>query len=1345
MKTQSNLILSLGVRINAFILSLKPLSSFFFIVYLVGCFTSLSGQAIDYVFSIGDWNLKTVVDEDACHQCEIWAPGHLNCFVAGGMSYSPDGRLYALGQTPIPTLYEIDFDNNICTFVMSSPSVLGNPIGLLAMGGGIFYSLSGGSDNVYRWDATANTVTIVGATGFPAAGDLCLSNGNVYYLSRTVPPFTSSVIKLNLADPANSEQIVFFDGNYGIVGLSATLDPNVLMALEIWIAGSGCDLYRLNLQDGSLTLVCEMDPIGIVGGFINLTSLIEHNLLPYQPPYIDLDCDDSSGAMDADFNSLPYDCLSEGSGIVDVDPRIKTDGIISQMTIKLTNPIIDAPNELLDLTGTVDGISVIGMGTPMLTLTNLDSATLKDFLDQLAFVIYQNKSFYITPGLRTVEVQFTTISGSQSNVATANIVVEDLPHLEIDLGPDIMPCEGETVILSVHYPDEQYLWSTGEQTEDIMVTESGIYTVTVTSSTLCPNRDTVVVDFIPNIQIWLTGDTLSCKNGEAQLYLTTDAPFPINVTVTPDPGIPITLEEISGTVGFIDEPFTNTEYTITEVIPSQPACVILVDDEQFIDVWPVYSGSLDTTSLCLGDSILLGNTFYTDSGQYAVKFQTIHGCDSFVNFTITLLPTEHLYYTYTTCDPTQAGTTITLLPNANGCDTVVHTTYTLLPTDTTMISTVSCRRIDVGLIIDSLINQFGCDSIILYTTLYDPPKDTTFLQEFTCDSAAIGLSFEVLHAFSGCDSLVQTSVSIAPPDTTVLYFTSCDSSNIGTTEILLSSIDGCDSLVISHTLAGANDTTYFFSTSCDSMKLGTFITSFPLANACDSIVIRQVNFSFADSTFISESSCFTSDTGLFVTTLSNQFGCDSIVFNSVNLLPSYSISFSLFSCMPQDTGLFVQHWTNQWGCDSIHTTTVSLLPAHTTFLYSTTCDVSQSGQFISLLQNEYGCDSTIILKVDYLEPDTTILTQFTCEPMETGVIENTLQNEMGCDSLVRQVTLLYQLPQVSIYAISEYNGYTISCNGGNDGILGVEVVGVPGFQYLWSTGDGQPMLENVSAGIHTVSVTDGNGCQMVSELEVTEPDPLEISFTIAEPECFDHQLGTIIVDVKGGAGPFQYSIDSTTFTTNPVFNDLGDGLYKLFVLDQNGCQAAGIIGINVPMEISVELGENIELNLGDTAHLSAIVSLPFDVLDSIFWTGLENTTCDNCLQQMVSPIVTSAYSIQVINTDGCMANDELTITVIRNDEIFIPNVFSPNGDGINDLFQVSVGAYVNRILDLQIFDRWGNQVFRAQQLDPTDPQLSWNGTFHQQPLNPGVYAYKFIAQLKDGTPVIRHGTVTLIR
>jgi gliding motility-associated-like protein len=105
----------------------------------------------------------------------------------------------------------------------------------------------------------------------------------------------------------------------------------------------------------------------------------------------------------------------------------------------------------------------------------------------------------------------------------------------------------------------------------------------------------------------------------------------------------------------------------------------------------------------------------------------------------------------------------------------------------------------------------------------------------------------------------------------------------------------------------------------------------------------------------------------------------------------------------------------------------------------------------------------------------------------------------------------------------------------------------------------------------------------------------------------------------------------------------------------------------------------------------------------------------------------------------------MTLVIDTETDIFIPTIFTPNDDGINDQLWVSGGRDVNRILLYQVYDRWGNVVFEAKDVLPNDQSISWDGTFENEKMNPGVFAVRVIAEMRDGRQVIVFGDVTLMK
>ena len=1251
-------------------------------------------------------------------------------FFGDGLTFLPDTTLVIADQN----YYIIDTLTGGLNLIYTQ-TMPGFPffLGLLGVGNGIYYSMSSLNDQLYRMNVNTGEYTLLGSTGYDAYGDLTLYNGSIYY------PTLNGIVLLDTTITANSTAITYPD-NYTFLGLTASHVCNSLIG--IGGISMDTDISLINLADGAITHLCTL-PQGL-WHLTTITSMLEFSTSPPCNIQLDLDCNDSSGATDADFNSPAYNCLSDGVPIADEDITMEYDAIISTMTVSVSGNVPDTPYEILVSTGAVPGIDVDGSGTDMITLTNAGGARSTDFKDALRLILYKNIATPLTPGPRTVEVMFTTASGAESNVAIAYIDVIESPLIEVVLGPDLQLCEGEEATFDAGHPGAMYSWSTGIHSQTITVDESGQYSVTVTDDIHCPNADTVELEILPLIHIALTGDVVICDNQSATLTLNTNAPFPITVVIEADPGSPFELDDVMGNYSFTDLPQDNTTYTISSVTPSMEACITVTDAVQVIDVFPAYIHDFDV-SICDGDSIWLGFYWETEAGVYENHLETEYGCDSIVTTFLTILPAVMVQVQSTTCDPSAAGEFITHLDNPNGCDTVVTTNITLLPSDTTHISINTCVWTQAGIVADTFSNQVGCDSLIITTTSYIPPSDTTFIHELTCDSAQLGLTYDTLATTSGCDSLVALTVSFSLIDTTYTFGTSCVLSEIGVFENLHTDASGCDSLVIRTVTQGLPDTTLLFQTSCDSSALGVSQHAATNIYGCDSLIITTVTFSAQDSTFITSSTCDPAAAGIFVTALVNQFGCDSIVTETVSLLPSDATSLSSTTCDPSAAGIFTQMLTNQFDCDSIVTETVTLLPNDQTAVASTTCTASQVGVFITTLSNQYGCDSVITETITLLPGDTTSFVLNTCDPDQVEYIETIYTGQDGCDSLVIETTTLFALPAVTVLSAIDYNGFDISCAGDTDGSAIANASGIAPFTYLWSTSESDILITGLSAGAYAVSVTDGNGCTTDGVITLTEPELFILGFEISEPNCFDQQLGSITVLPNGGVAPYTYSIDGTIFQASPDFIELGEGVYQITSLDANDCSAIEIISIDVPLMVHVELGEDQVISLGDSATFQAVINLPFDSLASIMWTGIDSIDCPNCLTQIVAPVITTAYNVSVKSIDGCADRDSLTVFVATDHAICIPNIFSPNGDGTNDLLTVGVGQGVKEITSFTIFDRWGNMVFLAEHIIPTGPTVSWDGKLKGDLLNPAVFTYKMIAEFEDGQREVRYGDVTLIR
>lgn len=807
---------------------------------------------------------------------------------------------------------------------------------------------------------------------------------------------------------------------------------------------------------------------------------------------------------------------------------------------------------------------------------------------------------------------------------------------------------------------------------------------------------------------------------------------------------------------------------------------------------------ITTVNLLPTDTLLILNTS-CDSADVGVFVQNLNnqfGCDSTVITSVAYSSNYTTNVFTSSCDPTQVGVFTETYISTNGCDSIVITKVSLLPESTVNVFDQRCNPAEVGVFIEVLSNQYGCDSTVI-TTIDFFSLDTTYLMASNCDPALTGLFTSVLTTAQGCDSVVVTAVSLLPSDTTYLFGQSCNPAQQGVFTQNLNNRWGCDSTVITTIDFFRLDTTYLTGSSCDPSATGVYIQKLLTSAGCDSVLVTTVSLLPKDTTYLFAETCIPTQAGVFTNSLSNQYGCDSTVIRTVSLLPSNQVAVQATTCNPAAAGVFVFNLTNQFGCDSIVTRTVNLLPRDTIYLSASTCESAQVGVTFVSLTNQYGCDSTVITQTSLLPAascNVTILLNGSNIPcgastgnltltatlgeapfnytvfLNGNPVSNGTFNAIGTPQVIgglgagnytiqvgsangfsatAQAAIVPLVPPaLSANAVSAYNGFAVSCAGAQDGrATATATGGLTPYNYVWSTGATGAQIDQLGAGIYTVTVTDANNCTRAAAVTLQEPSPLEVAYTVGDPDCFDQNNGSITANAVGGTPPYSYVLTGRPPQNSNVFGGLAAGAYNMAVEDANACEATETIVVKPPVILDVTLGDDQVIEIGESALLQALVNVPADSIDRVVWTpAFDSTACPQCLTQTVSPFVSTAYSIQVTANNGCRDEDRIIVYVDRRRYVYVPNVFSPNEDGLNDKFSVfAKEGTVKNILSLRLYDRWGEAVYVLENFQPNDPTLGWDGRFRGQALNPGVYAWVLDLEFIDGVREVYSGDATLQR
>jgi len=323
----------------------------------------------------------------------------------------------------------------------------------------------------------------------------------------------------------------------------------------------------------------------------------------------------------------------------------------------------------------------------------------------------------------------------------------------------------------------------------------------------------------------------------------------------------------------------------------------------------------------------------------------------------------------------------------------------------------------------------------------------------------------------------------------------------------------------------------------------------------------------------------------------------------------------------------------------------------------------------------------------------------------------------------------------------------VSCNGAGDGSASVSVVsgGTAPISYTWFTTGVPPVnlgsndtITGLTPGSFNVIVSDAANCLVVQSFSITEPTPLLFNGVSTPINCFTGVLGTISTLAIGGTTPYNYQWSSSTQNIDSIGN-LSVGNYSVIVADSNSCSDTLTFTIGVVDSLNViSLPTDTIINPGFSVDITTIGG------QNYLWTsntlGLSCVDCPNPTALTDSSIT---YYVTASDSNGCVGYDSVYIVIkLLCGDIFVPTIFSPNGQGPEQNNKLSVfckASCINRF-SFQIYDRWGEMVFES-----TDIINGWDGNFKERPMPSGNFVYKLSIQLYDDSIYNASGSITLVR
>ncbi|MBW8049851.1 MAG: T9SS type B sorting domain-containing protein [Cytophagales bacterium] len=326
------------------------------------------------------------------------------------------------------------------------------------------------------------------------------------------------------------------------------------------------------------------------------------------------------------------------------------------------------------------------------------------------------------------------------------------------------------------------------------------------------------------------------------------------------------------------------------------------------------------------------------------------------------------------------------------------------------------------------------------------------------------------------------------------------------------------------------------------------------------------------------------------------------------------------------------------------------------------------------------------------------------------------------------------LSKTDVICYNNRNGVImLNCSGGTKGIQ---------CDYYYSINNSSlacvSNFPGLDTGQYIISAQDANNCITSDSIRINQPAKLEAQIDLFKyVTCHGGNDGYINLKVAGGLPPYSYNWNNgdTTIKTE----NLKVGFYDVQITDTNNCLQYISKYIIEPDTMYIDLNDKYYMIYGDSVGLKYDYNMDSIPL-SFDWLPPTELSCYNCPVPNASPLDNKSYKVIITDKNGCTASDTTEIIVTEGKKIYIPNAFTPNGDGLNDVFLVRT----LRVKDfkLQIYNRWGGLVFKSNNLTK-----GWNGKTGNKEKEAEIetYIYSVWIEFYDGIKKSEAGTVTVIR
>ena len=375
------------------------------------------------------------------------------------------------------------------------------------------------------------------------------------------------------------------------------------------------------------------------------------------------------------------------------------------------------------------------------------------------------------------------------------------------------------------------------------------------------------------------------------------------------------------------------------------------------------------------------------------------------------------------------------------------------------------------------------------------------------------------------------------------------------------------------------------------------------------------------------------------------------------------------------------------------------------------------------------------------QPDLTLMPGQSWPVTRSGTYQITAITDQRCSSAMdKRLRVDFYQPVLNAF----YSDPT--CFGAEDGrITATHLPTVEPYTYRL---DESPIADlnitDLAEGTYTLTVADALGCSDTTVLALLDPEPINL----VEIDCERLRRPPLTLTATGGVLPYQYSVDGENYRGGEdFFRSITPGEYYLLrIRDARGCELeqpefffprAATVPVALPSFIPQKVNESTQIDLN--------YRVPAGQIFSYSWSPAALFDCPTCPNPTISAPFTQDVNLVIKDIYGCTDSLSTYVAVDGRRPIYVPNVFTPDGDGTNDYVAVFANAdLVRRIVSFQVFTRWGEQVYTDGDFSPNIARRGWDGLLGDRPALSGTYLWIAQVELYDGQVIRDSGSTVLL-